>query len=151
MADIEGVLRIPLTRHTDDRGYLVEILRETDPHFDRFGQAYVSFMRRGYVKAWHTHRKQTDRFYVVAGTAKIGLWDGRTDSPTHGQYQTVVLGEHATEMLLAIPPGVWHGVMALSETVHLVNLPTEVYNPDQPDELRKGVDELDDVWTVQSR
>ena len=151
MAEIEGVLRVPLTRHTDDRGYLVEVLRATDPHFDRFGQVYVSLCRRGFVKAWHAHRKQTDRMYVVAGTSKIGLWDGREGSLTFGTYDQVILGEHGEDILLVVPPMVWHGQMSLSETTRLINLPTEVYDPDHPDELRKGLDELDDIWTVGSR
>jgi len=151
MSEIEGVRRIPLTRHVDDRGYLVEVLRATDPHFDTFGQIYVSLCRRGVIKAWHAHQRQTDRFYVVAGTSKIGLWDGRPDSPTQGQYDQVILGEHGQHVLLIIPPMVWHGQMSLSEATYLINLPTKVYNPDAPDELRKGLDELEDVWTLQPR
>jgi len=151
MSEIDGVRRIPLARHADDRGYLVEVLRETDPHFEKFGQMYVSFCRRGVVKAWHAHRKQTDRFYVVCGTSKIGLWDGRPESPTHGAYRQVVLGDRGDDALLIIPPMVWHGQMSLSEVTYLINLPTEVYDPDAPDELRKGLDELDDIWTVQPR
>ena len=151
MSQIEGVQRIPLTRHVDDRGYLVEVLRASDPHFDKFGQIYVSLCRRGVIKAWHAHQRQTDRFYVVAGTSKIGLWDGRPKSPTHGRYDQVILGEHGEEALLIVPPMVWHGQMSLSEVTYLINLPTEVYDPAQPDELRKGLDELEDLWTVQPR
>ena len=151
MAEIAGVRRIPLVRHADDRGYLVEVLRADDPHFEKFGQAYVSLLRRGVVKAWHAHRHQTDRFYVVSGTSKIGLWDGRPESPTYGQYQQVILGEQGEDCLLIIPPMVWHGQMSLSEVTYLLNLPTEVYNRENPDELRKPVEELEDIWTVRWR
>ena len=151
MSGIFGVRKVPLTRHADDRGYLVEVLRADDPHFEKFGQAYVSLLRRGVVKAWHAHRRQTDRFFVVSGTSKIGLWDGRPDSPTHGRYQQVILGEHGEEVLLVVPPMVWHGQMSLSEVTFLLNLPTEVYDRENPDELRKGLDELEDIWTVRPR
>ena len=151
MAGIAGLQRVNLVRHADDRGYLVELLRATDPHFVKFGQVYVSFLRRGVIKAWHAHERQTDRFYVVAGTSKIGLCDGRPASPTHGQYEQVSLGEHGDDVLLLIPPLVWHGQMSLSETTYLINLPTEVYDPAHPDEIRKGIDELEDIWTVKPR
>jgi dTDP-4-dehydrorhamnose 3,5-epimerase-like enzyme len=63
----------------------------------------------------------------------------------------VILGEEGDEALLMIPPGVWHGHMPLSETAHLINIVSEPYNPDAPDELRRPVDELEDIWTVRGR
>jgi len=148
---IEGVKKIPLVRHVDDRGWVEEILRADDAHFQKFGQAYVTTCRRGVVKAWHCHRKQTDHFCMISGTGKIGLHDDREGSPTRGEYNTVILGDDGEKVLLVIPPLVWHGQMALSEFTYLLNIPTEPYNSKEPDELRKPVAELDDIWTVKSR
>ncbi|MBI1388428.1 MAG: dTDP-4-dehydrorhamnose 3,5-epimerase [bacterium] len=148
---IDGVKVIRLQRHADDRGYLTEVLRNDDAHYQKFGQAYISFLRKGVVKAWHKHEKQTDHFYVVAGTSKIGLYDDRDGSPTKGQYQTVVLGEHGLEALLVIPTMVWHGQMSLSEFTYLLNMPTETYDPANPDEIRAPIDAFDDVWSIQNR
>lgn len=148
---IEGVRVIPLKRHADDRGYLTEVLRRDDEHYLGFGQVYVSHLRKGIIKAWHKHEKQTDYFYVVAGTSKIGLYDDRGGSATKGQYQTVVLGDAGHEALLMIPPMVWHGQMSLSEVTYLVNLPTEPYNREAPDEIRAPVEAFDDIWTVKNR
>ena len=145
---IDGVKKIPITRHSDDRGYLSEILRSDDPHFKKFGQVYLTTCRKGVVKAWHAHRVQTDNFFVIKGTAKIGLYDDREGSPTRGQYQVVVLGEEGDNCLLVIPPLLWHGQMALSEMSYLINIPSEPYNRENPDELRRGVGELEDIWTV---
>jgi len=148
---IEGVTKIPLVRHADDRGWVQEILRADDEHFQKFGQAYVTTCRQGIVKAWHCHERQTDHFCMISGTGKIGLYDGREESPTKGEYNTVILGEQGENVLLVIPPLVWHGQMALSEFTYLLNIPTEPYNREQPDELRKPVSGLDDIWTVKSR
>lgn len=148
---IDGVKVIPLKRHADDRGYLVEILRDDDPYFERFGQIYVSFLRKGIIKAWHKHEKQTDHFYVVSGTSKIGLYDDRDASPTKGEYQTVVLGDEGLQSLLLIPPLVWHGQMSLSEATYLVNIPTQHYDPNNPDEIRTPVDAFKDVWSIENR
>jgi dTDP-4-dehydrorhamnose 3,5-epimerase len=148
---IDGVKKIPLVRHADDRGYVTEILKSNSPHFIKFGQVYVATCRRNVVKAWHCHRKQIDHFYVVKGTAKIGLYDDRLNSPTRGQYNTFILGEEGEDILLIIPQLVWHGQMGLSELSYLINIPTEPYNHDDPDELRKGIDELDDIWTIRNK
>ena len=148
---IDGVKWIPLKRNADDRGYLVEIMRRDDDYYLEFGQVYVSCLRRGIIKAWHKHEKQTDYFYVASGTSKIGMYDDRPGSPTQGRYQTVVLGDMGNEALLIIPPMVWHGQMSLSEVTYLVNLPTEPYNRQKPDEIRAPVEAFEDVWTIKNR
>ena len=133
---IHGVKTKSLTRHMDDRGYVMEILRDDDDLFIRFGQVYVATCDPGIIKAWHAHAKQTDNFCIIKGTAKIGLYDGRENSPTYRQTATYVLGE-LNPVLLQIPPGVWHGQMALgNEPSYLLNIPTEHYDRANPDELR---------------
>ena len=133
---ILGVKIKPLRRIEDDRGWLMEILRDDDPDFVRFGQVYLSTCYPGIVKAWHAHRKQTDNLCVLHGAAKIGLFDGRPDSPTYRQADTVILSERAA-FLLQVPPLVWHGQMALGNAPsYLLNIPSEHYNYEDPDELR---------------
>jgi dTDP-4-dehydrorhamnose 3,5-epimerase len=150
---IEGVRVKQLARHVDDRGYVMEILRDDDELFIKVGQVYVSTCYPGVVKAWHAHERQTDNFCVIKGHAKIGLYDGRKDSPTYRQTATYVLGE-TNPLLLQVPPMVWHGQMALgNEMSYLLNLPTEHYDREHPDELR--VDAFDNDfgydWAVRSR
>jgi len=132
---------------------LMEILRDDDEIFIKFGQVYVSTCYPGVIKAWHAHERQTDNFCVIKGHAKIGLYDGRSDSPTYRQTQTFVLGE-ANPVLLQIPPLVWHGQMAVGpETSYLLNIPTEHYDPARPDELRADAVENDFGydWAIKNR
>jgi dTDP-4-dehydrorhamnose 3,5-epimerase len=134
---IDGVRIKALKRVLDDRGYLLEVLRDDDAIFQRFGQAYVSACFAGIIKAWHMHRIQTDHFCVVSGNMKVGLFDDRKGSPTCGQAEAIVIGE-LNPVLVAIPPLVWHGMMPVGgETALLLNIPTEHYNPDDPDEVRR--------------
>ncbi|MFQ5809660.1 MAG: dTDP-4-dehydrorhamnose 3,5-epimerase family protein [Armatimonadota bacterium] len=140
---IDGVKMKSLTRHVDDRGYVMEILRRDDPEFVQFGQAYISTCRPGIVKAWHAHRLQTDNFCVVKGDARIGLYDDREGSPTRGETMDVVIGE-GNPMLISIPPLVWHGQACVgAEPSILLNIPTEPYNHDDPDELRRDARDPD--------
>jgi dTDP-4-dehydrorhamnose 3,5-epimerase len=135
---IDHVVVKKLNRLVDERGYLMEILRNDDELFETFGQAYVSACFPGMIKAWHCHEVQYDRFCCLQGNLKIGLFDDRKDSPTHGQTQTIVIGV-LNPCLVRIPPYVWHGFMAVGdETAVVLNLPTELFNYDKPDELRRA-------------
>ena len=152
---IDGAQLIPLTRHVDDRGYLMEILRSDADHFQRFGQAYVTTCEvqpsGPVVKAWHRHEKQTDHFCCLVGKARVGLYDDREGSPTRGESMSVILGG-GHDCLLIIPPDVWHGFMALGfEPAMILNLPTELFNYDQPDEIRAPSDAFEFDWNVKSR
>ena len=150
---IEGVRIKRLTRHLDDRGYLVEILRDDDAEFIRFGQVYVSTCHPGVVKAWHAHRLQTDHLFVARGIAKVGLYDDREQSSTRGETQGVILSE-LEPMLLQVPPLVWHGYTALANDIaYLINIPTHHYNREEPDELRRDPADpaINFHWSARSR
>jgi len=147
---IEGVVIKQLTRHVDDRGYVMEILRDDDEHFLGFGQVYVSACFPGVVKAWHCHEHQYDNFCVVRGNANIGLYDDRAHSPTKGEVQAIVAGE-LNPVLIQIPPLVWHGMVALGgETALTLNVPTRHYDRDSPDELRRDPFDPDIPFTWRS-
>ncbi|MCS7225046.1 MAG: dTDP-4-dehydrorhamnose 3,5-epimerase family protein [Armatimonadetes bacterium] len=134
---IEGVRIRRLTVFADDRGWLMEILRCDDEEFDQFGQVYLTTCYPGVIKAWHCHQKQTDRFCVIKGMAKVVLFDDRPSSPTRGQTQVFFIGER-NPCLLVIPPGVWHGFTAIgNEPAYLINCPNRPYDRHNPDELRR--------------
>lgn len=120
----------------DERGRLMEILRSDDELFTKFGQVYMTTAYPGVVKGWHYHKKQTDHFVVVSGMIKLVLYDSRKDSPTKGEVNEFFLGRH-NPLLVKIPPLVYHGFKCINhEEAICINVPTEVYHYDQPDEFR---------------
>ena len=133
---IHGVVTKKLRVIPDERGRLMEILRADDEMFSKFGQVYVTTAYPGVVKGWHFHEKQTDHFAVIKGMIKLVLYDNRDGSPTKGEINEFFLGEH-NPMLVQIPPLILHGFKCVSEQEAIcINLPTEVYNYNQPDEFR---------------
>ena len=82
---IEGVMVKRLRVLPDERGRLMEILREDDEIYMRFGQVYLTTGYPGVVKAWHYHKGQFDHFCVVKGMMKVVLYDPREDSPRRGR------------------------------------------------------------------
>ena len=120
----------------DERGRLMEMLRADDELFRGFGQLYLTTAYPGVVKAWHLHRKQWDHFVCVAGMAKVVLFDNRPESRTCGEVNEFFLGEH-NPILVQVPPMVYHGFKCISDReAIMINCPTEVYNREDPDEVR---------------
>jgi len=133
---IDGVKIKKLRVIPDERGRLMEILRADDPEFIKFGQVYMTTVHPGVVKAWHYHKKQIDNMAVVSGMAKIVLYDGRKDSPTHGDVQEFFIGEH-NPILVQIPNGVHHGMKGVGEReAIIINTVSEPYDRRKPDEFR---------------
>jgi len=133
---IQGVNVKPLKIIADERGYLMEMMRSDDPFFQKFGQSYVSVAYPGVVKGWHFHKVQTDHFVIVKGMMKVVLYDQREGSPTKGLINEFFMGEK-NPILVTIPPGVVHGMKGIgTEAAMLLNVPTELYKYDKPDEYR---------------
>ena len=133
---IDGVATKPLKVMPDERGFLMEILREDDPIFEHFGQAYLTVAYPGVVKGWHYHKIQKDYFTVVKGMAKVVLYDDRQGSKTKGEVNEFFLGEK-NPTLLVIPPLVIHGIKGIGvEPAYLLNIPTRMYQYADPDEFR---------------
>ncbi len=126
----------PMKVLADERGRLMEILRSDEEMFTKFGQIYLTTAYPGVVKGWHYHKKQVDNFVVVYGMMKIVLYDNRHGSPSKGVVNEFFMGEH-NPILLRVPAGVLHGFKCISEREAIViNIPTEVYHHDVPDEFR---------------
>ncbi len=120
----------------DERGRLMEILRQDDSLFLKFGQVYMTTTYPEVVKAWHKHEKQTDNVVCIQGMIKLVLYDTRGKSSTYKEVNQFLIGIH-NPLLVQIPPGVYHGWMCLSANeAIIVNIPTETYNYEHPDELR---------------
>jgi dTDP-4-dehydrorhamnose 3,5-epimerase len=133
---IDGVKTKKLRILPDERGRLMEILRNDDELFLQFGQVYMTTTYPGVVKAWHLHKEQTDNLACVKGMIKLALYDSREQSPTFKQVDQFYLGLH-NPLLVQIPKGIYHGWMCVSpDEAIIVNIPTESYNYETPDEFR---------------
>lgn len=148
---IIDVVKIDLVAYVDDRGYLIEIIRATDPHFTKFGQVYlVGNFAKGTIRAFHKHKVLWDWFFISHGAAKFVLVDDRKDSPTYKEQEIFVIGSRNPSLII-VPPGVYHGWMSLEDDTQMVSTASEVYNRENPDEVRISPDSFGDVWAVKGR
>lgn len=133
---IDGVQKKNLVLHSDDRGYFMEILREDDPIYGRFGQASLSMSYPGVIKAFHYHEKQDDIWFFPSGHAQVVLHDMRVQSPTYKETDVYFMGDN-NRYLLFIPRGVAHGYRVLgNQPATILYFTNMAYDSKQPDEYR---------------
>ena len=134
---IEGVQVKPLRAVADERGWLMEILRNDETTLlPKFGQVYVSATYPGVVKGWHYHKRQVDNFACVSGMVKLVLIDTREGSPTRDVINEFFIGT-LNPVLVQVPSLVYHGWKCISSEPSLViNVPSEAYDREAPDEFR---------------
>ena len=61
----------PIPKHSDNRGFLIEFLREDEGILNFKGQVYVSTISPGDVRGNHYHTQKTEIFCVMKGILKI--------------------------------------------------------------------------------
>jgi dTDP-4-dehydrorhamnose 3,5-epimerase len=142
---IDGIRQIPLRRFEDERGWLMEIRRESVlPKPTR--QTNVSFSRRGVIRGLHYHeRGQDDLFCCLRGTARVVVLDRET-----GETFTLDIGDE-NPVALYIPGTLAHGFEALSDLIFCYHV-TEEYDPEHPDEHGVAWDDprVKHLWSTQS-
>ena len=142
---VEGVEVIPLRRLEDERGWFMELRRESAlPAPTR--QTNVSFSRQGVIRGLHYHeRGQNDLFVCLQGNARVVVLDrmsGETFSEDIGDDNPVAVwipGRHA------------HGFEALSDLLFCYHV-TEEYDAADPDEHEIPWDDprVKHLWSTQS-
>ena len=124
---IEGLLRIPLRRFEDERGWFAELRRESQlPKPTR--QTNVSASKRGVIRGLHYHeRGQDDLFVCLQGTARVVVLDRES-----GETFTEDIGDE-NPVAIWIPGRHAHGFEALTDLLFCYHV-TEEYDPVDPDE-----------------
>ena len=124
---VDGVLRIPLHRVEDERGWFCELRR--DSALPRpMVQTNLSFSQAGVIRGLHYHeRGQDDLFACLSGIARVVVFDRESgaafveDIGDENPVAIYVPGQHA------------HGFEALTDILFCYHV-TEEYDPADPDE-----------------
>ena len=123
---IEGI-EIPLRRFKDERGWFMELRRDSllpKPTV----QTNISFSRRGVIRGLHYHEHgQDDLFTCLEGKARVVVLDRET-----GETFTVDIGDD-NQVAVYIPGRHAHGFEALTDLVFCYHV-TEEYDSADPDE-----------------
>jgi dTDP-4-dehydrorhamnose 3,5-epimerase len=142
---IEGLELIALEYRRDERGWLLEVRRESrlpNPTL----QTNVSFSRKGVIRGLHYHQRgQDDLFTCLVGTARVVVLDRES-----GEVFSADIGEE-NPVALYIPGRHAHGFEALTDLVFCYHVTAE-YDPSDPDEheIPWNDPRVRDVWSTRS-
>ncbi|MGE5433445.1 MAG: dTDP-4-dehydrorhamnose 3,5-epimerase family protein, partial [Candidatus Doudnabacteria bacterium] len=142
---IDGVEVVPLRKFEDERGWFMELRRESAlPAPTR--QTNVSFSRKGVIRGLHYHaRGQNDLFVCLHGIARVVVLDRES-----GETFTIDIGED-NPVAVWIPGRHAHGFEALTDLLFCYHV-TEEYDPADPDEHEIAWDDprVKHLWSTQS-
>jgi dTDP-4-dehydrorhamnose 3,5-epimerase len=142
---IDGIERIPLRRFEDERGWFMELRRESNlPR--RTLQTNLSFSRQGVIRGLHFHQRgQDDLFACLQGMARVVVLDRET-----GETFTEDVGDE-NPVAIYIPGRHAHGFEALTDLLFCYHV-TEEYDPADPDEHEIPWDDsrVRHLWSTQS-
>lgn len=148
---IEGVAIHPLRQIPDERGKIMHMLRQDDPHFQGFGEIYFSVVYPNVIKAWHIHQVMTLNYAVVSGMIKLVLYDDRESSSTKGQLQEIYMGEQ-NYVLTTVPPLVWNGFKGIGTKEAIVaNCATLPHDPSEISRADPIVNNIPYDWALKHR
>ena len=124
---IDGVRRLPLERHADERGWFCELARASSlPKPIR--QANLARSRRGVIRGLHYHeRGQDDLFVCLDGMVRVVVLDRTT-----GEAFSEDIGDE-NPVAIYVPGIHAHGYEALTDAL-VAYLVTEEYDAADPDE-----------------
>jgi dTDP-4-dehydrorhamnose 3,5-epimerase len=121
------IVRIPLARHEDARGWFAELARaSTLPK--PIAQVNLSHSQQGVIRGLHYHeRGQDDVFVCLAGTARVVVLDRES-----GEVFSEDIGDD-NHVALYVPGTHAHGYEALTDCL-VAYLVTAEYDREAPDE-----------------
>ena len=96
----------------------------------------------GHIVAWHRHKIQHDYWCCLQGSFKVGL------AKEDGDFEFVYLSDR-NPRTIHIPPGIYHGYMALEPNSILLYYMDQKY--DQSDEYRESVGAFGEQWSIPNK
>jgi dTDP-4-dehydrorhamnose 3,5-epimerase len=124
---MEGLFRVPLAVHEDDRGWFCELRRDSALP-EGMTQTNLSFSRAGVVRGLHYHdRGQSDLFACLQGMARVVVLDRES-----GETYAEDIGDD-NAVAIYIPGHYGHGYEALTDVLFCYHVTVE-YDPSDPDE-----------------
>ena len=121
---MEGLEISELTVHSDQRGWLAEIIRDDETSF-RPVMSYLSMTKPGLLRGPHEHRDQADCFCFI-GSFRLYVWDNRNDSPTY--LQKKIIDTNGTPTVAVVPAGIVHAYKNIGSGDGLViNMPDRLF------------------------
>ena len=152
--NLDGVLVIKPETFEDNRGFFLESFNEDKYAKEgieyNFVQDNHSRSSKGVLRGLHFQKTkpQGKLVRVIRGMVYDVAVDIRLDSPTYGQWESVILSEE-NKTQFWIPPGFAHGFLVLSEIADFFYKCTDYYEPSDEHSLLWNDPDLNISWPIE--
>ncbi|EMY69465.1 dTDP-4-dehydrorhamnose 3,5-epimerase family protein [Leptospira vanthielii] len=141
--EIDGVLLTPLKIIPVNKGNVFHAMKNSDPGFSGFAEAYFSLVNQGVIKGWKKHLEMTMNLVVIKGEIKFVAYDDREGSITINSFGAISLSRN-NYFRLTIPPKLWVSFQGLAEENVLLNLANLTHEPDESVNL--DLNAIEGIW-----
>lgn len=128
----------------DDRG-TVSFVNDFD--FKDVKRFYmVENHEKGFIRAWHGHRKETKYVYIVSGSVIVAYFPIETSQEP---YRVVLSAEKP--QILCIPAGNYNGFKTLTDNARLMFFSTSTLEESSKDDIRLPATYFKNTWRIEQR
>ena len=130
---LADILVTPLQRIETTGGDVLHGMKQSDPGYAGFGEAYFSWVSIDAVKAWKRHTQMT--MNVVVPVGKVRFVFRCVNSEDVEEFRVEEIGEDRY-VRLTVPPGIWFGFQGLGAPQSLVmNIASIPHDPNEVERM----------------
>ena len=138
--NLDKIMSISLSNIDLEGGNVMHALKKSDLGFAGFEEAYFSWIKKDFIKAWKRHNKMTMNLVVPLGNVRFIF-----TSDDNSQFKTIIIGSQNYSRI-NVPPGIWFGFQGIDEPKSLIlNLANIEHDPNEMDRL--DINEIKYDWS----
>ena len=131
--NISDILVTPLRRVETIGGDVLHGMKQSDPGYAGFGEAYFSWVSIDSVKAWKRHTQMTMNVVVPVGKVRFVFRSVNSDDVE--EFRVEEIGEDHY-VRLTVPPGIWFGFQGVGKPQSLVmNIASIPHDPNEVERM----------------
>ena len=130
---LTDILVTPLSRIDTTDGDVLHAMKQKDPGYYGFGEAYFSWVFAGAIKAWKRHTQMTMNVVVPVGQVRFVFRCANADGIEEFRVEEIGVDRFVR---ITVPPGIWFGFQGLhtpqSLLLNIANIP---HDPNEVERL----------------
>ena len=131
-----GVTYTPLRRIAVAKGDVLHAVKQSDPTYAGFGEAYFTMIDPGAVKGWKRHTRMVMNLVVPMGAVRFVVHDPEQAEGAPDRFQSFVLSPDSAERYgrLTVQPGLWLAFQGVGSGPNLIlNFASIAHDPQEAD------------------
>lgn len=123
------------------KGNIIKLLDINDIYYSKFGELYISEIKKNKIKAWKFHKKNCLNIFVLEGKIKFVFAYKKNYKYL---FKTVLINSKMNQ-LLYIPNSIWFGFQGLSNSNKILSLSNKTFS--EKELIRKNINDFNFDWS----